>query len=148
MFYNLAFASCSFPVNFLSTSAVNIAVYVKHTDLLFLTRQYSIPGIFLSISTTLIVTVMISIYLIHTRRSLSGVLPSRNLQLYTGIVAILVEAALPLSVFGLLLAATLLYPEKQSMHGVEVRKVLASIFSMLFYSFVVSPQWVSRLLFA
>jgi hypothetical protein len=92
--------------------------------------------------------VMISIYLIRARRSLSGVLPSRDLQLYTGVVAILVETALPLSLFGLLFAATLIYTPKQTMHGLEVRLALTNIFSLFFYSFVVSLQWVSRLLFA
>ncbi|KAJ2912979.1 hypothetical protein MD484_g7440, partial [Candolleomyces efflorescens] len=59
----------------------------------------------LTVSTNILVTALISFYLLRARSTLSMVFSSKDLQLYTGVVAILIESALPLSVFGIITAA-------------------------------------------
>ncbi|KAJ2918874.1 hypothetical protein MD484_g1510, partial [Candolleomyces efflorescens] len=58
---------------------------------------YELARVFLTVLTNLMVTSLISFYLIVARRELSKVLPGKDLNLYTGVVAILIESALPLT---------------------------------------------------
>ncbi|KAJ2928169.1 hypothetical protein H1R20_g8915, partial [Candolleomyces eurysporus] len=51
------------------------------------------------------VTGLISFHLLKARRNISKLLPSNDMHVYTGVVAILIESALPLSVFGVIFAA-------------------------------------------
>lgn len=59
---------------------------------------------FLTISTNIMVTGLIAFHLLRVRHHLRKVFPTQNMELYTGIVAILIESALPLSVFGIIYA--------------------------------------------
>jgi hypothetical protein len=52
-------------------------------------------------SVNIIVTALISSRLLHMRRQLSSVLSPQDLQIYLGVIAILVESALPLSLAGI-----------------------------------------------
>jgi hypothetical protein len=61
--------------------------------------------IFLSTAVNIIVTSLISIRLLRIRKQLSTVLSTQDLQIYLGIIAILVESALPLSLAGVAFAA-------------------------------------------
>ncbi|KAG2010595.1 hypothetical protein CC2G_013408 [Coprinopsis cinerea AmutBmut pab1-1] len=61
--------------------------------------------IFLSISVNCVVTALISFRLLRIRRQLATVLSPQDLHVYVGIVAILVESALPLSLAGIMFAA-------------------------------------------
>lgn len=117
---------------------MSIISHVKRTDPSFSITPYETAATFLIVSTNLIVTGMISIYLISARRSLAKVLPSRDLQLYTGVVAVLVESALPLAVFGIIFAVILIYTPKETTQGVETQFALSNVVSLFFYSFIVS----------
>ncbi|RXW13101.1 hypothetical protein EST38_g12750 [Candolleomyces aberdarensis] len=66
------------------------------------TTRYMAAVTILTVSTNVMVTSMISFHLIRARRGLSKVLPSRDLKLYTGVVALLLESALPLAIFGIM----------------------------------------------
>ncbi|RXW17209.1 hypothetical protein EST38_g8638, partial [Candolleomyces aberdarensis] len=65
------------------------------------TNRYTSAATILTVLTNVTVTSIISFYLIRARRGLSQVLPSRSLRLYTGVVALLIESALPLTIFGI-----------------------------------------------
>ncbi|KAJ2936630.1 hypothetical protein H1R20_g455, partial [Candolleomyces eurysporus] len=87
----------------------------------------------LTVSTNILVTVLISFYLLRARSTLSMVFASKDLKLYTGVVAILIESALPLSVFGIICAAMGLagVPEKNPEHFL----VAWYTFNALFFAF-------------
>ncbi|KAJ2923940.1 hypothetical protein H1R20_g13145, partial [Candolleomyces eurysporus] len=72
------------------------------------TIGYASAATILTVVTNVIVTSMISVHLIRARRGLSKVLPSRDLKLYTGVVALLLESALPLAIFGIMYATVML----------------------------------------
>jgi hypothetical protein len=61
--------------------------------------------IFLSMSVNIIVTGLISFRLMRYRQQLTSVLSSQDLSIYLGVIAILVESALPLSLAGLAFAS-------------------------------------------
>ncbi|RXW16363.1 hypothetical protein EST38_g9491 [Candolleomyces aberdarensis] len=123
--------------------AMDIVVQSNRPNPTFFLPPYETAGTILTVSTNLIVTGMISVHLIRARRSLSKVLPSSQLTLYTGVVAILVESALPLSVFGLVYAVIILYTPKETTVGLETFYSLANVFSLLFYSFAsLSPHMI------
>ncbi|RXW13158.1 hypothetical protein EST38_g12693, partial [Candolleomyces aberdarensis] len=90
----------------------------KIPDVLNNKTQYTSTVTILTVSTNVMVTSMISFHLIRARRSLSKVLPSRDLKLYTGVVALLLESALPLSIFGVIYATVILCTPKQ-MNGAK-----------------------------
>lgn len=60
--------------------------------------------IYLSVSVTFLVTCLISIRLLRLRKEVSDILPAANLRVYLGVIAILVESALPLTLCGLVFA--------------------------------------------
>ncbi|TFK22032.1 hypothetical protein FA15DRAFT_623113 [Coprinopsis marcescibilis] len=60
--------------------------------------------LFLSVSVNCMATALISFRLLRIRRQLSQVLSKQDLRIYLGIIAILVESALPLSVAGIAFA--------------------------------------------
>ncbi|KAJ2936650.1 hypothetical protein H1R20_g465, partial [Candolleomyces eurysporus] len=72
----------------------------------------------LTVSTNILATGLISFYLLRARYRLSYIFPPKELQLYTGVVAMLVESALPLSIVGIIYGALALagvpktHPEK------------------------------------
>jgi hypothetical protein len=101
----------------------------------------------LTVSTNLLITALISFYLLNERRKLSHLLPSRELQIYSGVVAILVESALPLTAFGIVYAAVVVVDPSQGPGGdtkanerYAANFTLLDIFGYLFYAFTVSPH--------
>ena len=93
------------------------------------------------------VAIIIGFYLFRERRALAKLqVPSVHLKLYTGVMAILVESALPLSVAGVIFAA--LYSVTTGRQGTQSQldpsslplETTFTIFSFLFYAFCVSPR--------
>lgn len=121
-----------------SASALEIFIQSKRPDPNLALSSYESARTILTVLTNVLVTSMISFHLIYARRALSKVLPSRHLKLYTGVVAILVESALPLSVFGLTYAGIMIYTPKKTTRALEEYFALADIFAFLFYAFTVS----------
>ncbi|KAJ2915205.1 hypothetical protein MD484_g5199, partial [Candolleomyces efflorescens] len=59
---------------------------------------------FLTVSTNIIVTSLITFRLVRARRALVKILPAADVHVYTGVIAILVESAAPLAIFGIIAA--------------------------------------------
>ncbi|KAF6748200.1 hypothetical protein DFP72DRAFT_917207, partial [Ephemerocybe angulata] len=100
--------------------------------------------VFLSVTTNILVTILISSRLVHARRRLSGMLGDSNKTLghFTGIVAILIESAVPLSVFGLGYAIVLAITKNGDPKLLQ-KEVANYVFSVLYYSFAaLSPQMI------
>ncbi|RXW12434.1 hypothetical protein EST38_g13418 [Candolleomyces aberdarensis] len=96
----------------------------------------------LTVTTTVIITSLISFRLLRARRTFSKLLPSSDTHLYTGIVAILIESALPLSVFGILAAIMQQLGDSKARASVGFL-VCDPLFSGLFYSFcALSPHMI------
>jgi hypothetical protein len=93
---------------------------------------------FLTVSTNIIVTSLITFRLLRARRALAMVLPSVDMRVYTGVIAILVESAAPLTVSGIVAAIMQqLYPRSNKSPGYYVCEALSEFF---FYSFCVSSN--------
>jgi hypothetical protein len=91
---------------------------------------------FLTVSTNIVVTSLITFRLLCARRALAKVLPSADMRVYTGVIAILVESAAPLTVFGIVAAILQQFgPKPNQSPGYYVCQTL---FDGLFYSFCVS----------
>jgi hypothetical protein len=88
---------------------------------------------FLTVSTNIVVTSLITFRLLRARRALAKVLPSADMGVYTGVIAILVESAAPVAVFGIVTA--ILQQLTMRSPGYYVCQML---FDGLFYSFCVS----------
>ncbi|EAU87221.2 hypothetical protein CC1G_10500 [Coprinopsis cinerea okayama7 len=99
--------------------------------------------IFLTVSVNVMVTGLISYRLIRARRDLSKALPGRNLAHYSGVVAILIESALPLTIFGLGYAFSMVVnPHKTTQHQ-AAGHITNMIFSLLYFSFAaLAPQMI------
>ncbi|RXW23251.1 hypothetical protein EST38_g2605 [Candolleomyces aberdarensis] len=89
----------------------------------------------LTVSTNILATGLISFYLLRARYRLSYIFPSKELQLYTGVVAILIESALPLSVFGIIYGAMALTGHSVPKAHREKFLVAWYTVSALFYTF-------------
>ena len=100
------------------------------------TRKFAAASTLLTVSTNIIVTSLIAFRLLRARRSLAKVLPSADLRLYTGVVAILIESALPLTVFGII-AAIMQQLDYQGYQLSESFPVCNVLFVGLFYIFCV-----------
>jgi hypothetical protein len=95
----------------------------------------SIASTILTMSTNIVVTSLITFRLLHACRALAKVLPSANLRVYDGVIAILVESAAPLTISGII--AAVMGPQTSMSPGFYACK---SLFSGLFYSFCVSSN--------
>jgi hypothetical protein len=95
--------------------------------------------IFLTASTNIIVTTLISFHLIRARRTFSKLLNphERNLGVYTGVVVILVESAAPLTVSGIIYAGL----DRVSSFKPDFTASYFT-FAALFYAFAVSQFYV------
>jgi Ca2+/Na+ antiporter len=69
------------------------------------TLKFKAASTFLTVATNLMVTGSILFFLISERLRLSRVFTSKQLGLYTVVVSMLIESALPLAVFGIMYAA-------------------------------------------
>ncbi|KAJ2923941.1 hypothetical protein H1R20_g13148, partial [Candolleomyces eurysporus] len=100
--------------------------------------RYTSAVTILTVSTNVMVTSMILFYLIRARRGLSKVLPSRDLKLYTGVVALLLESALPLAIFGIMYATVIMCTPKETNSANAAYISFSYVMSFLFYAFTVS----------
>ncbi|KAJ3541593.1 hypothetical protein NMY22_g3823 [Coprinellus aureogranulatus] len=108
----------------------------------------NLPVIF-SVVMTIVITVIISTRLVKARRQILCSLPRESSGLakrYTSVIAILIESALPLSVFGLTHAVTDIISTAQ--HGPPTTTMtntaaISMVVSVLYYSFTaLSPQLI------
>lgn len=95
---------------------------------------------FLTIAMNIMVTSLISFRLIQMRRSIGQLMPSRNLaeHNYSGVLSILIDSALPLAVFGLGYAISLVVDAGVTNASTKRWQIVNIIFAMLYYSFTVS----------
>ncbi|KAJ2923528.1 hypothetical protein H1R20_g13566, partial [Candolleomyces eurysporus] len=106
-------------------------------------RVYETAYIFLVVSTNVLVTFLIVFHLLRARRTLSKLLPSKDMRLYTGVVAILIESALPLSIFGIIAAALVVGTSFNTQQFSEGGTVCYNLFTGLFYTFcTLSPHMI------
>lgn len=100
-------------------------------------RSYNREAIwvFLNVSTITLVTGLISYQLLASRKALARVLPSKDLKLYTGVVAMLIESVLPLSMVGLVYASVLVSnPNSPTVAS----QVSTNILTFMYYALMVS----------
>ncbi|KAJ2936629.1 hypothetical protein H1R20_g454, partial [Candolleomyces eurysporus] len=93
---------------------------------------------FLTILTNIMVTGLIVFHLSYARKKLQKLFPSRDLQLYTGIVAILIESALPLTIFGIIYAIMTTVGIPKTTEPISQFLIAYYAISTLFFSFCVS----------
>jgi hypothetical protein len=103
-------------------------------------RKYAIANTLLTVSTNVTVTTLITFHVLRARRTLAKILPLQDIRLYTGVVAILVESALPPSIFGIITAALMLRQDALTVPPSEGFLICFSTLSALFYIFCVSPS--------
>lgn len=113
--------------------------------------NYDAAWTFLVVSTNAMITALISFYLVTSRRSISKMLQhsqhgfgsggkrDHHLEDYTGVVAILIESVLPLTVVGLVYAAlAVAQPVKETTQAYIAYDVTLNVFGYLFLAFSVS----------
>ena len=101
--------------------------------------RYSAASTFLTVSTNVVVTSLITFRLLIARRNLSKLMPTADARLYTGVISILIESAAPLTVFGIIGAIL----QQVDAYDTRIQKspayfVCLNVFVGLFYSFCVS----------
>jgi hypothetical protein len=84
---------------------------------------------FLTVATNIVVTSLITFRLLRARRALVNVLPAADVQVYTGVIAILIESAAPLAIFGIVSAVF------QELSGSLAKKVASPGFIVCDYLF-------------
>jgi hypothetical protein len=99
-----------------------------------LANTTSTAATFLTVSTNIVVTILITFRLLRARRTLAKVLPSADMRVYTSVIAILFESAAPLTIFGVI--AAILQLAAQSNRS-PAFFVFNPLFGGLFYSFCV-----------
>ncbi|KAJ2928695.1 hypothetical protein H1R20_g8366, partial [Candolleomyces eurysporus] len=95
---------------------------------------------FLTVSMNIMVTSLISFRLIQMRRSLTRLMPTRSLSEYnySGVLSILTDSALPLTVFGLGYAISLVVDAGLTNESTKRWQIVNIVFATLYYSFTVS----------
>jgi hypothetical protein len=107
--------------------------FLPNTQLMASTSSAST---FLTVSTNIFVTSLITFRLLRARRALAKVLPSADMGVYTGVIALLVESAAPLTIFGVI--AAILQQISANSNESSGYHVCGGLFEGLFYSFCVS----------
>ncbi|KAJ3522781.1 hypothetical protein NMY22_g11738 [Coprinellus aureogranulatus] len=107
--------------------------------------KHEAAWIFLNVATNVMVTALISFHLLVARRALSELVPSKRLTLYNGVVAILIESALPLSLFGLVYASLLVGHSQETTRSIATYESAQTVFSFLYYAFTVSHHFPWKL---
>lgn len=99
--------------------------------------SHAVASTLLTVSTNLIVTCCITFRLLVARRTVANLMPSADARLYTGVIAILIESAAPLTIFGIIVGIL-----QQIRHAPFLQSpgwiVCRYLFECLFYSFCVS----------
>ncbi|KAH6914660.1 hypothetical protein BKA70DRAFT_1557055 [Coprinopsis sp. MPI-PUGE-AT-0042] len=105
-----------------------------------------ISSILLSVSVNTMVTILITARLAQTRKVVAQAFPGRKPSpMYTHVVAIMVESAAPLALFGITLAivAIVTYFGSIPVARLEHWQVVQDVFALLYYSFCsLSPQMI------
>ncbi|RXW16538.1 hypothetical protein EST38_g9311 [Candolleomyces aberdarensis] len=98
----------------------------------------------LIVSTNIIVTTLITIRLLRARRTLAEVLPSADVRVYIGVIAILIESAAPLTIFGIITAVITVARAAGAVYeSSEEAMACNAFFEGLFYSFcTLSPHMI------
>jgi hypothetical protein len=113
-----------------------LRIYIADTSSNVAARS-SAASAFLTVATNIVVTTFISFRLLRARQNLKRLLPSVDMHVYTGVVAILIESAAPLTIFGIISA--ILQQLNSSMRYLTPGFFACSyLFDALFYSFCVS----------
>lgn len=95
--------------------------------------------IILSVLVNLLITILIATRLLRARRKLTALFPdSKGAAQYTGVIAILIESAIPISVFGLGFAIILGVTHNGDPDLLQ-KEVANYVFSSLYFSFAVRP---------
>ncbi|EAU87195.1 hypothetical protein CC1G_10474 [Coprinopsis cinerea okayama7 len=98
---------------------------------------------FLAVSVNTMVTILICTRLLRARRSIAHALPDQHLRVYTKIVIVLIESALPVTVFGIGYAISLVIPMGKTTQLATVWQVMSLIFALLYFGFAtLSPQLI------
>ncbi|TFK18874.1 hypothetical protein FA15DRAFT_760394 [Coprinopsis marcescibilis] len=98
---------------------------------------------FLSVILNIMITSLLSFRLLRARNSMLGVLPSKHIQIYSRLIIILVEAALPVAVFGIGYAITLVIPLGETTAQISNWQISNMFFSTLYFLFAtLSPQMI------
>jgi hypothetical protein len=124
------FADQSFGI----TVVLCLGVYIGNSDT---STKYSSASTLLTVTTNISVTSFITFRLLHARRTMAKLLPSADARLYTGVIAILIESAAPVTVFGII-AAILQQLNKALFNKSPGFLVCRYLFDGLYYSFCVS----------
>ena len=104
-----------------------------------LRMKYFAASTFLTVSTNIVVTSLITFRLYRARRTLSKLLPSMDGRLYTGVIAILIESAAPLAILGII-AAILQQLGGSISHKSPAFMTCEYLFECFFYAFTVSAS--------
>ncbi|KAJ2934017.1 hypothetical protein H1R20_g3079, partial [Candolleomyces eurysporus] len=97
-------------------------------------QNLEIAAIYLTVLTNVMVTALIIFYILRERRALSRLqVKPLDLKLYTGVVALMIESALPLSIAGVVFAAlyTTPIPDFDSMPILKAQTFVAFMFYVL-----------------
>ncbi|KAJ2913709.1 hypothetical protein MD484_g6701, partial [Candolleomyces efflorescens] len=124
------------------TTLAGLALFITQTFLI--NDKLSAPlfsaCIFLTVSTNIIVTALITFRLLRARRALEKVLPSADMRVYTSVIAILVESAAPLTIIGIVTAIVQQWASAPRTLAFHVCNML---FQGLFYIFcTLSPHMI------
>ncbi|RXW20457.1 hypothetical protein EST38_g5391 [Candolleomyces aberdarensis] len=106
--------------------------------------RYSVASTLLIVSTNIIVTALIVFRLLRARQNLTKLLPSADVGVYTGVIAMLIESAAPPAIFGIIVAAITLGRVSGALSNSSEGTVVCSVlFVGLFYSFCsLSPHMI------
>lgn len=106
-------------------------------------REISSAFTFIALGVNVMVTALISFRLLRARKAMAGVLPRQHLRVYERVVTILIESALPPTVFGIGYAVSLLLPLRSTQEYVT-QAITSTFFSMTYFAFAVSKDIISR----
>jgi hypothetical protein len=98
--------------------------------------DYSVAWISLTAAVNALITATISFRLLVTYYKNKEYLPSTSSQVYLSVIAILVEAALPLAILGIILACFI-----SESRGAGASKPHQGIFRILYFFFLVREPW-------
>ncbi|KAJ2913699.1 hypothetical protein MD484_g6710, partial [Candolleomyces efflorescens] len=97
----------------------------------------------LIVASNVLLTGLIAFRLIQARRTLAELLPSADTGPYTAVITLLIESALPLSMFGIVTAALLEGSGDELISVPDGRIVASSLFNALFFAFCsLSPHMI------
>jgi hypothetical protein len=109
--------------------------------------KHDVANILLTVLTNITVTTLIIFHVLRSRCALSNIIPSEDVRLYTGVVAILIESALPPSILGIITAALLMTWNALIVPPSEGFQICYYLFSGLFFIFCVSSSLHLQVIF-